>query len=734
MPPRFEDRFADELAAFRAEITGPEGAADHASVLVHRLMFVRFLQQGGFLPGLANGNGRCFYRQTLLPFFHAKLPRVLGIDPFRSCPALDEANVADPACRRLLAFFDAYSWCLNGETCNQSTTVTPQVLGTLFEQHVNRKATGTYYTPDDVTDFIARSTIVPCVLRDVLDRSDSPDKPASAVWQLLRSKPDRYIPAAVRCRQCLLTETRTEHLDRRARYRNLLRQLRAGRVRSVNDLVTLNLDSPTLACDAAGVPALQPACARSLETIAVLDPTCGSGAFLFAALRILEELRIACGHRPGFALRAAIIQRNLHGLDLMPEAVELCRLRLMLELLAEKSEGRHRLADLSCTIRIGDALTGFDWGSAFPAPMRRGGFDVVIGNPPYLPARRRTGNSGDGSPANLATAACPDVYAWVLERSASLVRPGGWCGMIVPLSLAFSQDFEACRRLLFSQYGSNWFAHFARIPSALFAGDVRVRNTIHIGYKSTAPGAQHTTRLHRWFEAARPGLFQTLTFVPFRPEPWQYRVPKLGSSALLAALAARLDATPARLGDSLAARPTPYRLHFKKTAYNWLTFCKQQPPCYDARGKKIAHTQFDTLYFKDAATRDRAFLFLNGKWAYAFWCAVGDDFHVTRSSVADFPIDLTRISPTAAPRLRPLAQRLERAMKEATSFKQNAGKRVGTYNLARCRSVTDHSDRIFAECLELEAWWPQLELLCKQMIKTDFGATAIDRAPFKPVS
>jgi hypothetical protein len=230
-----------------------------------------------------------------------------------------------------------------------------------------------------------------------------------------------------------------------------------------------------------------------------------------------------------------------------------------------------------------------------------------------------------------------------------------------------------------------------------------------------------TTRLHRWFEEARPGLFGLLHYVPFRPERWDGRIPKPNTTRLCRALEGCLRRTPARLGDWFCSQPTPHALHFKKTAYNWLTFCRGLPPCYDAAGRRSSQTQFDTLYFAEAWQRDAALLFLNGKWAYAFWCIIGDDFHVARWMFADFPLDLASLPVSLRRSLRPLARRLEQAMQRAMAFKRNAGKRVGTYNLARCRHVTDRSDAIFGKVLGLAAVWPDVELLYAQTVRTDFG-------------
>jgi hypothetical protein len=162
-------------------------------------------------------------------------------------------------------------------------------------------------------------------------------------------------------------------------------------------------------------------------------------------------------------------------------------------------------------------------------------------------------------------------------------------------------------------------------------------------------------------------------------------------------------------------------LHFKKTAYNWLNFCRVMPPCYDGSGESVPHTKFGAVYFEDAVTRDLAFLLLNGKLAFVFWCVIGDDFDVTRWMFADFPMTLRSLSGCVSARLLCLAQELEQVMAKNLSFKLNAGKRVGNYNLAKCREVTDKSDHIFVECLGMQNAWPDIELAYEQVVKTDFN-------------
>src|SRR5262249_34244137 len=132
---------------------------------------------------------------------------------------------------------------------------------------------------------------------------------------------------------------------------------------------------------------------QASQALTVLDPTCGSGAFLLAALTVLEELQRACRQRaePGcslFDVRQDILLCNLQGVDLMGEALELCKMRLFLKLFAALEPGQDcaPLRNLDHPLRNANVLTGE--GVDFPEIMKAGGFDGIVGNPPYLPASR----------------------------------------------------------------------------------------------------------------------------------------------------------------------------------------------------------------------------------------------------------------------------------------------------------------------------------------------------------
>ena len=108
---------------------------------------------------------------------------------------------------------------------------------------------------------------------------------------------------------------------------------------------------------------------------------------------------------------------------------------------------------------------------------------------------------------------------------------------------------------------------------------------------------------------------------------------------------------------------------------------------------------------------------------FAWWRLIGDDFDVTETSFKTFPYRLSQLDGRARDDLLPLVDPLLTLMNANVTYKLNAGKRVGTYNLARCRSITDQTDRIFARALGIEYLF-YIELVYAETVKTGFDTQA----------
>jgi hypothetical protein len=240
--------------------------------------------------------------------------------------------------------------------------INPDVIGYIFEKYINdRAAMGAYYTKEDITEYIAKNTIIPYLFDHVKKDCANAFKNDSNLWKMLRENPDRYIydavkhgiyedintdshsepdlageeskkqvrplPPEIQCginpeiqkrivkdvdknppqllelrkewnkpappEYALPTEIWREVVERPNRYFEVRDKIVNGEINEINDFITYNLNIRQFAQDAVhqyeGSDFIN-SFYKAITKITVLDPTCGSGAFLFAALNILEPL------------------------------------------------------------------------------------------------------------------------------------------------------------------------------------------------------------------------------------------------------------------------------------------------------------------------------------------------------------------------------------------------------------------------------------------------------------
>ena len=712
---------------------------------------------------------------------NADLERLVGRLPFLNGGLFDvhelersdrygpSIQIPDQAFERIFDYFDQYQWHLDERPLRDDNEINPDVLGYIFEKYINQKQMGAYYTKEDITEYISKNTVLPFLFDDARSTCkvafENPKGPT--VWDLLRNDPDRYIYPAVRhgaelplqeeiamglnpptlhelvsdgpvetlelrkgwnklatSDLGLPTETWREVVARRKRYEEIKAKLAGGEVREINELITLNLDIRQFAQDVienCEGPELLRAWWNAIEKITVLDPTCGSGAFLFAAVNILEPLYEAClgrmeafvedaerssekGRREKFAdfrrvlerlaahpnrryfVYKSIILNNLFGVDIMEEAVEICKLRLFLKLAAQVDpDGAHDnlgiepLPDIDFNIRVGNTLVGyasydevrgaatskldfensmesisrkaaelqeafdtfrarqvegdgsvpmkdkqelrrrlkalddelnrylsgeykvapsrkhtyarwlkshqpFHWFVEFYGIMSGGGFDVIIGNPPYLESREI--DYGLYGYACLDTRA---VHALCVERSVRLLRERGCMSMIVPLALPSTQRMKAVQDIL-EEGRSVWYANFAWRPAKLF-DTVNRALTIFAVAPSDEPQTLSTS-YQKWTSGDRDGLFQRIVFVEVSRDRPVFWVPKIGDrvESIILDKCLLVSTTVAHFTNR-----TNHRIYYRTTGgLYWKVFI-DFPPAFKLNGK-AGHSTRETYF------------------------------------------------------------------------------------------------------------------------------------------
>ncbi len=183
------------------------------------------------------------------------------------------------------------------------------------------------------------------------------------------------------------------------------------------------------------------------ERLRLLDPACGSGAFLLRAFDHFMRARNPTGASiqarfdpetagPLLALRTSVLTQNLFGVDLDSRAVEIAQLNLMIR----AAESRHRLPTLERNVRVGNSVVSdptldsraLDWTKAFPAPTEEGGFDVIVTNPPYVRIQNLPQGQRDYFAARFKADWNYDIYTVFVQQAWELLREGGVAGFILP--------------------------------------------------------------------------------------------------------------------------------------------------------------------------------------------------------------------------------------------------------------------------------------------------------------
>ena len=559
---------------------------------------------------------------------------------------------------------------------------------------------------------------------------------------------------------------------------------------------------------------------EAITTITVLDPTGGSGAFIFAALNILEPLYEACldrmeaflaewgehgkkahpnckkftevlarvdahPNRRYFVLKS-IILNNLYAVDIMEEAVEICKLRLFLKLASQAEPdstnpnfGIEPLPDIDFNIKVGNTLVGFvtmehlrtattlvktapaiaqaklldpesvstvdriellaaqlqqaftefrqrqtaddgsvpanklelqkrlkgledelnrylageygvtvndkvayykwleahqpfHWFIEFYGIITGGGFDVIIGNPPYVEYSKV---KKIYAVKNYMTEQSANLYAFVTERSLNLLTKSGSFGFIVPISLVCTQRMKAVQDKISLTAHSAWFSDYAERPSKLFEGaEVLLTIALTRGAGRGDKG-QYTTGFTKWAAEERPCLFGQLSYCRVSAKPKPYVVPKLSGQVEISILQKMVNG-----GGTLVRslrRNSRHRVFYRIGGGRyWKIFTNFQPR-FVLNGKPGVSSRENYLFLPTGILRDATIATLSSSLFYWYFILTTNCRDLNPSDLNEFPINLEGLSAKSAASLVRLSGKLMEDYKGKSELKQKTSSITG---------------------------------------------------------
>ena len=774
-------------------------------------------------------------------------------------------QVADAAFSQLFDFFDRYHWHLDERPLRRDDEINPDVLGYIFEK------------------YISQNTVIPFLFDAAKRKCRIAFEGEQSVWRLLQVEPDRYIYEPVKrgvidnkgevipesalpefvqtgmndpkarmfdkgynlreanlqdadgTKLTLPTETWREYVERRKRCLELRRKLVSGEIREINDLITYNLNIRQFAQEVIETcegPDLLRALYQAIEKLTVLDPTCGSGAFLFAALNILEPLYEACldrmeifleeldrsrtTHRPekfndfrkilervashpnrrSFILKS-IILNNLYGVDIMEEAVEICKLRLFLKLVAQidRVEDIEPLPDIDFNIRAGNTLVGygtyeevknavsrkldfdnvmerieekaqdvdrlfglfrqmqtkhgmeskafadaklelrkrleiledglnrylaqeygvdsskrtqydkwlvshkpFHWFIEFYRIMKSGGFDVIIGNPPWV---EYTKVKKEYLLRNYTTEGCGNLHGICTERGLNLRRTEGLMSFIVQLPMTSSSRMKSVRTVLRQGSGLLFVIPFDDRPGKLFEGLQHCRSVIFISKGNQKAGACELaiTRYHRWATEVRTVLFSLVDFTKILYEPlYSDHFPKYWGY-LEGSFFQKVKIKANRVVEAYINRRIANHFIFYQEATQYWVKATVGLPYYAKNGSVGAPAHGRYLYFNEETIPPAVCALLNSNLFYTYFISFGDCFHLSDTLASGFPVtdDLLK-DPLLAGLSKRLMQDLKaHAAKKVITTKDGDKIAYDEFFVSKSKPIIDEIDSVLAK-------------------------------------
>jgi hypothetical protein len=811
-------------------------------IFMNRLIFVKFLEEKGIVPNnflkrllekySTSGIPGTFYETYLKLLFYevfnkGKNTRIsvvrtnllykdipyLNGGLFRQViPSENNYNISNEGVELVLEnVLEKYKFGLE-------SGINPDILGYIFEKTINfisgtgtdqQKLQGAYYTPDDVVGFIIEETLTPIVFSKLLEGL------RNAGWADIDLK--------------------------------------------VYDSIETLLNSKNMPKNPIYIRKM----IEALDTIRVLDPACGSGHFLTAMLsqilRVEESLLRSIGEKVDrYSLKRRIISKNLFGVDIDENAVEIARLRLWLSLIEEVEDPAHieTLPNIDFNIVAGNALIGwlnetllkhplinlsedtivketienlkptyhvqinevekllakmkieetirayeqlveiyslesgeravkvkealenirkklyeiisnsyvdflhekgnlsrndlnelsknmkdrkpFHWKVDFGNVFADGGFDVVVGNPPYIEdgnynsfdlkiigstksSVRGSKTKKDREPLIFNSKDCGNTHAYFIERSIELLNKYGQFGFIVPISLVSTDRMEGIREFIHSNSSEVYYYNFDDRPGKIFSGLEHCRATIVVTHKGEGTNRVNTSKYHRWHTKDRARLLKSLKTTSWTLTDRSGIVPKIGTQIEHQII----EALKRKSGDKIVEaflKPEGTKIWYHNAPQYWIHAHAEE---------YLPKVEYYTKYRKDSSTgniipeclkdvrasdqyksisvRAEHSAIINGLlnsslfyWWFVIW---SDGRHLLAHQINSFPMDPRAFSKNQSNKLKLLVNELMTSYDENSNTKINL--RSGGYVIKikeiipkKSRNVIDQIDDVFADHFE----------------------------------
>lgn len=337
----------------------------------------------------------------------------------------------------------------------------------------------------------------------------------------------------------------------------------------------------------------------------------------------------------------------------------------------------------------------FHWFAAFYETIQeKGGFDVVIGNPPYVEYVKV---KKDYTVHGYKTENCGNLYAFVIERNSALLHNNGRTGMIVPHSAICTDRMESLQHFFTKEQCKIWISTYCIRPAKLFVG-VDQRLAIYTLQKKAQTPIIFSSCYHRWNEEFRPHLFSLVEYIDISIMQFQNSLPK-AQGILEQHIWNKLKQFNT-VGTSLSNHGK-YSVCFHNAPRYWIRSMDFAPYFWNERDGEQISTQVKELHLQTKIDASVVVAILNSSLFYWWFIILSDCRHLNLREIENFPIRLDQMSEEINLQLSLLSERLMEDLKQHKQRKECQYKATGKvvydeFYPKYSKSIIDETDKVLA--------------------------------------
>lgn len=507
-----------------------------------------------------------------------------------------------------------------------------KMFGLVLEKHINRKETGSYYTPDDTTKFICWNSIFISILNKV------PQKLANKICSSIN------------------TSNNVEFIDKKMTFEEKIKIVSAC-------LEQQDIKSLTAA----------------IKTIKIIDPTCGSGAFIISAYECVDFLNNKLLNN---SLDRTYYYKNLYGVDILEDAISLSKTRLLIKAIIDDNFSNLLKKVLNSNFICGDALKGqdqfVDGDARYFNWTDLGTFDCIVGNPPYVEVK-------DKKPyKHFESMSCGNLYAYAIERACNIAHYDSIVSFIVPLPLIATPRMSKIKDYLENKSSIVYYCTFADRPGCLFTG-VHQRLAIFFAKIGEEPCRRYTSSYKFWYKDERDILFKSLDFIENRNE----MMPKIGTN-IENSIFVKTRVCDASV-SSISCNEGSCKLYVSSRIGFWAKAFLNKP----------ATNEIMTLNFEDDEYRRIVYCFINSSLFYYQWVILSDCWHVTNADLRNIRFNFDNLTSRQKSKLIELSNELSEDL-EKNKVRINTKQTEFEYKHKYSKKIIDKIDDVICAASGLD--------------------------------